>query len=138
MQTSRPETLARASLGPFHLEMRIIGGSKRQRRFFMSAVLRQIQKVFKITFDEGTIEHFDDAFSPPHGSIERPLSLRQATAVSTPAQTDGTRFRAERLKRGWTQAQMAEKLGITRSQLSRIEHGHSRLHPRRWRAISEG
>lgn len=40
--------------------------------------------------------------------------------LSVPARTD---FRAERLARGWTQAQLAERAGVSKATVSNVERG---------------
>ena len=56
--------------------------------------------------------------------ICRPKPTPQNGCVSTTIQSGfGERLRHLRLKKGWTQVEMAERLGIDRSYLSDMERG---------------
>jgi len=50
----------------------------------------------------------------------------------------GKRIRALRLKRGWTQFEMSERLGIDRSYLAEVETGKIELCVRNLALIAEG
>jgi transcriptional regulator with XRE-family HTH domain len=47
-----------------------------------------------------------------------------------------TRVKAERIRRGWTQVQLAYRVGIHTSDISRIENGHLRPLPKHRQALA--
>jgi DNA-binding XRE family transcriptional regulator len=49
----------------------------------------------------------------------------------------GRRLRSKRLRRQLTQKQLADKVGVTRQQISNIEHGRSEVPASQLRRLSE-
>jgi DNA-binding XRE family transcriptional regulator len=101
--------------------------TKAERRLVILSFIRQIRPWIG-RFTEATMDHSRDGLVRDRRSIERSHSiLEQATNGSGPTEI-GFHIRMRRLELGFTQAELAEKVGIARSHLSSIERGTH--HPR--------
>jgi DNA-binding XRE family transcriptional regulator len=101
--------------------------SPRRRRMIALGLVRSLAPALRQMLHV-SIEHDDIARARDWYEHERPLSLRNALVIHGPDRSLGFRIRAERLGRGWSQAELARRSGVARVQLSRIER--SQVAPR--------
>lgn len=69
------------------------------------------------------ITHIEDLITEDFGAIGTPE--RDQFEMECDAFIIGERLKAERLKSGMTQEQLAEKIGTQKSFISRVERGHT-------------
>jgi DNA-binding XRE family transcriptional regulator len=104
------------------IDLRIVSHlSARQRRQIALTFFRQIRPWLQY-LRSGAIYHLGD--SPDfRRAEERGIQLKTALDITTPKGLEAFRLRMRRLERRWTQAELAERVQMSRRQLSRIERG---------------
>ncbi|MBS1961324.1 MAG: helix-turn-helix domain-containing protein [Bdellovibrionales bacterium] len=73
------------------------------------------------------VYHSDAGMLSESADLGRPVSLHQALGSRSEAESEGLNIRLRRLTLRMTQSEFARRAGISRGQLSRIEHGHVKI-----------
>lgn len=96
--------------------------SKQQRRLMAVSFFRQFREWVPYLLS-AEISHLDDESNDYRRIMERGVFLSEGTKVTSELGSLGYRIRMSRLNLGWTQKFLAERAGISVSQLSEIERG---------------
>src|SRR5690606_32880532 len=115
---------------PARLSLRVGSSqlSKHGRRQVLLALYRAIKPLFG-GIRSVELNHDDTSLWAYCRNMERPVSLRQALRIGEPRHNEGFEIRMRRLKFGLTQLQFAKHCELSRTHLSRIEHGHIHIRP---------
>lgn len=100
--------------------------SKRHRRQVILALFRSAKLVLA-DLDGSDVYHSDSGVLSGSATLGRPVSLHQSLGVTTSARAEGLNIRLRRLALHLTQAEFATSAGLSRTHLSRIEHGRTEI-----------
>ncbi len=118
LQVSRPGLGLKISV---HTQM-----SKKVRRQVILALYRSAKAVLD-DLDGLDVTHTDGAIPSTTADYGKSVSLHQALSVTTEAKALGMNIRWRRLAFRLTQTEFARLCEISRTHLSRIEHGHTEI-----------
>lgn len=114
----------RVSSRPFVLHLAIEGRlSKRQRRTILQTLYREIRPMLWYIRSEW-LHHNDSTDLEGLRNFKRPLSFRQTPHFHTATGNFGYLLKLRRQELGLTQENLAKAIGISRTHISKIEHGH--------------
>lgn len=100
--------------------------SKRLRRQVLLALFKAAKDVL-CELHGRDVWHSDSGILSGYADLGRPVSLHQALGVTTSARIEGLNIRMRRLALGVTQVELSKATGLSRTHLSRIEHGHTTM-----------
>lgn len=92
---------------------------RRGRRALLLMIFRALKPVLPL-IRNGCATHFDSGSGATHKDFTRKLSERQAPRIHP-----GTILRLQRLQKGWTQDQLAQKTNLSMRALRSIELGQA-------------
>lgn len=124
-----PDTAVQIYGEEFHIRLSIhTDRSKRLRRQILLSIFRHLRPHFRL-LRASLLRHGDSTILDSAKELMRPVSTHQAMRLRDPRGREGFALRMRRLNFRQTQAAFARLAEVSRSQLSRIEHGHHPMSP---------
>ena len=121
---------AQFRLGPFSCHLTLRGGANRKvRRHFLVSLLRHVQPLLAEWNSHYWLYQSESRHWGPAETKHWSEGLGQGVLTSEPHPTLGYRIRTRRLEIGLRQADLAQQLGVERTHISRLEHGHHKPSP---------